>query len=83
MRQRRQRSLEVRERLPVGGSCVGLSPGLPEVYDRLPPRFSPNRVVGRSFNMLGQPVGIEPLDRCEDLGMKAPPILRKLPYVTS
>ena len=78
MGQRRQRLLEVRERLPVGRAGEGLGPGLPEVGHRLLPRFAPQRVVGQPFDVLGQPVGIEPLDGLHDLAMEgAPPVLEQ------
>src|SRR6516165_11279364 len=58
MAQRRQRLLEVCERLPVGPSRGRLGPGLPEVGHSLPPCLGPERMVSEPLDVLGQASGI-------------------------
>ena len=76
--QRRQRLLEVCDRLAVGRARERLGAGLPEVGDGLSHSFAPERMVGQPVDVLGQPVGIEPLDGLHDPAVEgAPPVLEQ------
>jgi len=71
-----KRLLEVRNRISVGRPCEGLGPGLAEVGHRLVPELAPKSMLGQPLDVLGQPVGIEPLEGFHDSAIERPsPIL--------
>ena len=56
------------------------SPGLAEIGDRLLPQLAAQGVMGQPLDLLGEPVGREPLDRLDDAGVEgAPPVLEQAP----
>src|SRR5215211_3259578 len=59
--------LEVPRRLAVRRARVCLCSGLAEVGHGLLPGFAPQCVVGESLDLLCQAVGIDRLDRLQDL----------------
>src|SRR4029450_7790440 len=61
--------------LPVRRGGNGLQAGLPKICDRLAPRFATKRVVRQSFDVLAQPIRIEPLDRVHDLAVEIAPLV--------
>ena len=76
----RERLLEAGDRLAVGRSSEGLGAGLTEVPHGLLPDLAPERVVRECLEMLDQAVGMESLDRIDDLGVQRPtPIVEQTP----
>jgi hypothetical protein len=47
-------------------ACDGLRRDLAKILDRLVPYAAPECVVGEALDVLGEPVGVEPLDRRHD-----------------
>ena len=68
--ERRQRALEVIERLRVGQARRRLDPRLPEVADGLVPDLAALGVVGDHLHVLGETVDEELLDGLDDRGMQ-------------
>src|SRR5712671_4415388 len=64
--------LETGDRLAVGRSREGLGAGLTEVAHRLLPDLASECVVCERLEVLDQAVGIELLDRVDDLGVQGP-----------
>ena len=74
----RQRLLEAADGLPVGRAAERLGAGLAEIGDRLLPHLAAERVVREPLDVLGEPVGVEPLDGLDDPGVEgAPPLLEQ------
>src|SRR5215813_14915274 len=74
----RQRLLEARHRLPVGGTPYCLGAGLTEVEDRLLPYLTSHGVVRQPLDVLGQPVRIAAFDGADDAGVqRLPPLLEQ------
>jgi hypothetical protein len=71
--QGRQCPLEAGHRLPVGRAGESLGTRLPEVSDRLLPHLAPEGVVSQALDLLGQPIGVERLDRLYNPGMECAP----------
>src|SRR5207245_5479639 len=63
--QGRQCPLEAGHRLPVGRAAESLRARLPEVSDRLLPHLAPKGMVSQAFDLLGQPIGVERLERLD------------------
>ena len=66
MLKRRQRLLQERGRLPVGGARERACRGLAEVCDRLRPHVTAERVMRQSLDVLRKAIGVECLDRGDD-----------------
>ena len=78
MGERGQRLLEVRHRVSVGRAGEGFGRGLPQVGHCLVPELATESMVGQLLDVLGQPVGIEPLEGFDDPAIEgSPPILEQ------
>ena len=64
-----QRLLKRRHGLPRGRARKRLHASLMEVRDGFLPHLAPERVVGEPFDLLGQAVGNDCLERRDDAGM--------------
>src|SRR3990172_3382390 len=73
-----QRLLEVRHRLPVGGSRERFGSGLTKVGRGLLPHLAAQGVMGQPFDLFGQSVRVEPFDSLHNPGVEgASPLLKQ------
>src|SRR5215813_1178039 len=80
MTERRQRLLEAAHRLPIGRARLCPEASLIEVGNRLLPCLALKRVMAQTLDLFGQALGIERLDRVDDLGMElTPPVVEHAP----
>ena len=72
--------LIIRHGFAVGRARRGLAPGLPEVATALSQTSPLQGMMGQPFDLVGQPVGREPLDDLNELGVQSlPPLLHEAP----
>src|SRR5262249_60224299 len=66
---------EVRDGLAIGRTLHRPGPGLVEIGNGLAWHFAPHRVMGEPFDLLVQPIGVEPFNRLHDPGMEDAPTI--------
>src|SRR5262249_44874582 len=80
MPERRQRLLEAAHRRPVGRARLCSDASLMEIGNRLLPCLALKRVMAQTLDLFGQALGIERLDRVDDLGVEqTPPVVEHVP----
>ena len=77
MLERRQRLLQTRHGVSVGGPRDRPGAGLTEVRDGLLPELPPEGMVGEPLVLPGQPVRIQALDGVDDAGVEGRALLRE------
>ena len=75
MSERAERELELLPRLAIGRARRRLFAGLLAEGDRLVPHLASQRVVRELLDVLGEPLGVERLDRLHDACMQRPAAL--------
>jgi hypothetical protein len=71
----RFRLCEARHGLPVRRARDRFRPGLAQIRHRLVPHLAPEGVVAEALDLVGHPVGGEPLQRLEDPDVERPPLV--------
>jgi hypothetical protein len=77
MREGSKRLLEVVHGLAVGRPRQGLLPGLPQVHHGFVPHLAAPGMVGETFDLLGQTVGIALFEGLDNARMQHPPPLQQ------
>ena len=69
--ERSERLLQVGNGVAGGGSRRGPEPSPAQIRDRLRPHLAPEGMVGEPLDVLTEPICVEPLDRTDELRVKA------------
>src|SRR5262249_57180898 len=77
--ERFQGAVEADRRLLVRAARVRLRAGLVEILVRLLPQLALEGVMGESLHVIGEPPGIQTLDRLRDARVQGPPRLGEEP----